>query len=344
MIANVQHWTELIAKRLSGNIRKDEARMLDAWTSRDPEHREYLEYLTQVWAVTGSLPVETELPQQDWDALERRLQTPSGTTLPRISLPIIKMPQIPLRKIAAVAAVILLGVISVALLFDNQRKSHVIIAEAGNLQAYEVVLPDGSKVVLRQGSNLRYNKDFAVREVTLTGEGFFSVTHDEERPFSVAAGNGNIRVLGTKFNVKALVNSPVELFVEEGRVAFAPNSSKYEAKIFSEGQAGILVVAANAEVERTAAPGQNITSWINGRLVFDHATLDHVLTDLTRHFSVPIQVADSALFTCELKADFDNATLENVLETLRFSLNLDIDKSGDGYIVSGEPCATDIEN
>lgn len=346
MIANVQHWTELIAKRLSGNIREDESRMLDAWVARDPEHMEYYQHLSRVWSVTGSLEPDLLHLEEDWTQIERRIQPHSASPrLPKISLPVITAPRIPLRRFAAVAAVFLIAIFGAIWIYQSQHdKPQLIIAEAGNKNSHEVVLPDGSTVILRKGSTLAYQDDFAEREVALNGEGFFDVTHDEARPFSVTAGNGTIRVLGTKFNVKTAENASVELYVEEGRVAFAPTTRKYDAKIFSEGQAGILLHVSGAEVERTAAHGQNVTSWINGKLVFDHVTLDHVLIDLTRHFSVPIQVADSALYACELKADFDNATLENVLETLRFSLNLQIEKSGNNYIVSGEPCATDIEN
>jgi transmembrane sensor len=249
-----------------------------------------------------------------------------------------------IRRIASVAAAILVLVACVVVISNLKNRPYQVTADAGNRDAYEVLLPDGSAVTLRKGSTLKYEKQFAERKVVLSGEGFFSVMHDEERPFMVEAGVGFIRVLGTKFNVKAMADKPVELYVEEGRVAFAPVARKFDAKIFSGGQAGQLAQTAQADIERTASPGQNITSWISGKLIFDHASLDHVLADLSRHFSVPMQVADSTLLTCELKADFDHATLENVLETLRFSLNLQIDKSGETYIISGEPCATNIQN
>jgi ferric-dicitrate binding protein FerR (iron transport regulator) len=219
----------------------------------------------------------------------------------------------------------------------------MILAEAGQNPSYEVLLPDGSKVTLRKGSSLRYEEHFVEREVTLIGEAFFDVTHDEAHPFSVVAGGGIVRVLGTKFNLKADQNTTVELYVEEGRVAFAPGTRKFDAKIFSEGQAGNLSSEPGAVVERSAAPGKNVTSWMSGKLIFDHATLDHVIADISRHFSVPVQ-ADSALYSCELKADFEHATLEDVLETLRFSLNLQIDTSGDGFLISGQPCATQSQN
>ena len=339
MIANVQHWTELIARRLSGNIREDESRMLDDWLSRDPEHLEYFAHLSAVWKVAGSVRVYSP-PEADWTSLERHLHPGMGkVVIPRIALPKIRT----IRMIGAAAIVLFLIATGVVFLLNQSRPSDQIVVEASASNTQEVLLPDGSKVMLRRGSTLQYDADFDIREVTLSGEAFFDVAHDEDSSFSIVAGHGNIRVIGTKFNIKALPGGPVELFVEEGRVAFAPISRRFEAKIFSEGQAGILADSTDAEVERSAAPGINVTSWINGRLVFDHTTLDHVLRDIFRHYSVSVY-ADSSLYICELKADFDNATLDNVLETLRFSLNLQITKSGESYIISGEPCASDLNN
>lgn len=346
MIANVQHWTELISRKLSGNIRQDEARMLEEWLARDPEHLDYYQNLLKVWEVSASAITHAPLPEADLTDLEARIQPSAGKLhLPKVMLPVVSLPGIPMRRLAMAASILLLAVVGTVLVYYTQTNhaSQVVLADAGGGAAKEVILPDGSKVTLRQGSTLSYDRDFVVRDVVLSGEAFFSVTREEERPFSVTAGNGTVRVLGTKFNIKAMPESPVELFVEEGRVAFSPTMSKYDAKIFSAGQAGELNPSEGAEVERTASPGPNVTSWMSGRLVFDHTQLDHVIADIARHFSVAIS-ADTSLYGCELYADFTHATLDNVLETLSFSLNLQIDKSGDNYVISGEPCATETEN
>lgn len=344
MIANVQHWTELIAKRLSGNIRDDEARMLDAWIARDPEHKEYYDHLVSVWSLTQKGQVQTTDVDADWTIFEKRLQqNPATLTIPKIRVLQIKPSRVALRVIASVAAVLLIGVVLVSVLL-REPKANLIAASAGDRTRFEVVLPDGSKVILRRGGSVEYNEDFKERDIVLHGEAYFEVTHDEAHPFTVSAGNGSVRVLGTKFNVKERDDKTVELYVTEGRVAFAPASRKFDAKIFSEGQAGMLAPQAEAEVERTAAPGPNATSWISGRLVFDHTSLDHVLEDIARHFAVQVQVADSALFSCELKADFENATLATVFETLRFSLNLDIDTTGNSYLITGNPCNPNQNN
>ena len=70
MIANVQHWTELISRKLSGNIRQDEARMLEEWLARDPEHLDYYQNLVKVWEVSTSAITNTSLPEADWNDLE----------------------------------------------------------------------------------------------------------------------------------------------------------------------------------------------------------------------------------------------------------------------------------
>jgi transmembrane sensor len=66
----------------------------------------------------------------------------------------------------------------------------------------QVTLQDGSQVELNLGSELTYSHYKDQRRVTLkTGEAFFSVTHDTTHPFVVKAGEGKIRVTGTRFNV-----------------------------------------------------------------------------------------------------------------------------------------------
>src|SRR5699024_6685187 len=66
------------------------------------------------------------------------------------------------------------------------------------------VLPDGSKVILNSNSSISYTDGFAKdkRELTLQGEGFFQVTKDPARPFTVHTGNIATTALGTSFNVR----------------------------------------------------------------------------------------------------------------------------------------------
>ncbi len=68
-------------------------------------------------------------------------------------------------------------------------------------------VPDGSIVVLNKHGSLTYPTRFDEKErkVKLTGEGFFTVTHNMHQPFVVECNDVNVQVVGTSFNVKSSV-------------------------------------------------------------------------------------------------------------------------------------------
>src|SRR5690606_22131582 len=70
---------------------------------------------------------------------------------------------------------------------------------------YSIVLADGTKAWLNAGSSLVFPSNFAKdqRVVEASGEVFFEVAKDKERPFIVRSKEFDIRVLGTVFNLSA---------------------------------------------------------------------------------------------------------------------------------------------
>src|SRR5437773_2731300 len=70
---------------------------------------------------------------------------------------------------------------------------------------YQIVLADGSKVWLNAASSLRFPTSFfgIERNVELSGEGYFEVSHDANKPFHVSVGGMDLQVLGTHFNINA---------------------------------------------------------------------------------------------------------------------------------------------
>ena len=76
-------------------------------------------------------------------------------------------------------------------------------------QRVHLTLPDGSEAWLSSLSTLKWPSVFSsdARTVELDGEGFFTVTKDASRPFTVQTQKYDVRVLGTEFNVYAYSNS-----------------------------------------------------------------------------------------------------------------------------------------
>jgi ferric-dicitrate binding protein FerR (iron transport regulator) len=110
---------------------------------------------------------------------------------------------------------------------DHMKWQEVIIPEGSKNQ---IILPDNSKVLLSPGSHLKYPDQFGkLREVILTGEGYFDVYHEANKPFIVRIPSLNIQVMGTRFNVHAYpTDSVFEVLLREGALTLAvPNKIGY---------------------------------------------------------------------------------------------------------------------
>ena len=110
-------------------------------------------------------------------------------------------------------SILSLGVI-VTLILASCSNSEVVKSSNSH---YEIVnFPDGSIAYLNKNSKIEYKKEFADRLVNQEGEVFYEVKHDDI-PFTVKTKSGEIKVLGTKFNVKA-TDKEIEVEVETGTV------------------------------------------------------------------------------------------------------------------------------
>jgi transmembrane sensor len=149
-----------------------------------------------------------------------------------------------------------------------------------------VELADGSSIVLNGGTRLTVRLDGDSRDVALTqGQALFDVAHDASRPFTVAAGDRTVRVLGTRFDVRRL-DGQVAVSVARGAVEVRPTAG-------SEGKAYRLRPGQNfaraegaAEAQVGAVETAEVGAWTSGRLVYRSAPLQ---------FATPIRLADPSL-------------------------------------------------
>ncbi|MHA7057296.1 FecR family protein [Aquimarina sp. M1] len=114
-------------------------------------------------------------------------------------------------------------------------------------------LPDGSLALLNHNSSIKYNEDFNLRNVKLEGEAFFDVVA-HEHPFVVITDHGEVKVLGTEFNVKATTNQ-LEVDVKEGLVELktAYNQSKLKKGVkvvYKEGEKTFQQIKSNQEFKK----------------------------------------------------------------------------------------------
>ena len=92
-----------------------------------------------------------------------------------------------------------------------------------------VTLPDSSVVYLNHNSSVEYDKSFETRNIILTGEAFFKI-EKKENPFIITTKEGDVKVLGTEFNVKVSKDN-FEVEVAFGTVEMLPKKTKAPKKL-----------------------------------------------------------------------------------------------------------------
>ena len=166
---------------------------------------------------------------------------------------------------------------------NDNKNNELIIPKGGE---YQVVLADGTMVWLNSASRLIYPQSFMGKErrVVLSGEAFFDVTHDAERPFVVETSRMNVKVLGTRFNVNdyddneevstTLVNGSVEI-VSGDQQAFrlVPGEQAYGKE---------------NELEKREVNVRLYTSWIDGKFLFNNTELEEIAKQISRWYDVEI--------------------------------------------------------
>jgi len=204
-------------------------------------------------------------------------------------------------------------------------------------QHREITLGDGTVVRMNSNSKIVVSSDFmrGAREITLTGEAFFDVKHNPEKPFVIHANQSTVEVLGTAFNVRSLYGeSNIQVAVMEGSVllkdASVENPQDLEATL-SKGQYGYMDI-----LERTISVDEfaieNYLVWKNGRLEFENLSLNHVCIQLNRLYDIKCHYADPKFENLQLTANFSNESIEKTLTVISLSLGIEFVQEGEEVI------------
>lgn len=192
-----------------------------------------------------------------------------------------------------------------------------------------LTLADGSLVILNSGSELRYIKNFEKgrREVQLKGEAFFRVAKDSLRPFIVHSRETSTTALGTSFNVKAYEGETLDVSLLTGKVAINREELMEEPITLLPGEA-LKINTEKNRLEKTGFDQELVMGWTKKRIIFQETPLMEAIRVLENWYGVQISIKNRPLNPVLLSGKFQDETLENVLEGLKFSARFDftIDK------------------
>lgn len=252
-------------------------------------------------------------------------------------------------RYVGIAAAVLLCVLGVWFFnqgaADVQQEQYAVSTRNGEKK--RIKLPDGSVAVLNAGSRLSYDKAFtgAVRRVVLEGEGYFDVVHRPEQPFIVHSRQMDVRVLGTRFNVKAyageqpeaaLIRGSIQLFLPDAKsplVTLKPNEKFVLGKGLELSASRKLVarsadfIVSTPKIVLPAAAGSG-AEWVHNRLSFDDTGFAEVAKLLERWYDVKIQINNPELLDYRFTGTFNDTGLQDILTGLSSSQEFKYRKEG----------------
>jgi transmembrane sensor len=316
------NWEILIAY-LDGTSTESDKEIIELWLKSNSDAKEEFERMKKIWNVNS-----LNLPAPDVNqALEkvidriklndRRAQLfDIKQTSVKDSLYIRFSKSIWIR--AAAIILISIGAIYIYLLTQNTNTTKLCQVAFNNIDS--LTLNDGTKVILDAGSSLYYQESFAndERRVRLEGEAFFYVAKNPAAPFIIQAEKCFIKVLGTKFNVRAWkMDKEVIVAVEEGKVSFKSDSMENKAQevILTAGKLSRLDSSGTLS-EPTNVDIVLLKSWMKREFYFINTPLEKVISQLERWYAVKFEVSDSSLLQNRITVFIQNRPLEENIKLI----------------------------
>lgn len=229
------------------------------------------------------------------------------------------------KRMAAAAAIVIVATAG-WLIWETSRQWQTIAAVAGN---QPVLLPDGSSVLLRKGSTVRYRKDFnnGQRTINLSGEAFFQVRQNGKYPFSIVTDNAEIKVLGTSFLVRSQRTTD-EIVVSTGKVSVTGRRETNASVLLEAGQ---KLLIQEDKLLAGKVSDSNYIAWTTGILDFKNTPLQEALKDVSNYYETTVSLAENVRLGIEnihLTASFRRQSLEQVLEEIQLITGLEVKKDG----------------
>ncbi|GAA0893436.1 FecR family protein [Fulvivirga kasyanovii] len=268
--------------------------------------------------------------------------------------PSFRMGQVPARKQAflsaqafkVAASLLLLAAISIfTYIFYSsniENTPEVKWIEKQTLAGQTTILTfkDGSEITLNGQSSIRFPENFGPtsREVFFSGEGYFDIATNPDKPFVVHMKDYSLKVLGTVFNINEYDSKEtLQISLLEGKVEVGKNTSR--EKITLEPGKQVTFNRATSEAVVNGFDVLKTVGWKDKIFIFEAEPLHHVLSVLEKRYGVIFQYAQEVAVGCKINASFKDESIKTILKALEHATG--IKYSTEDYksiILSGNGC------
>ncbi len=323
---------DLLVKHLIGETDAEENVLVEKWLEASDENKAEYGRMQKTWESTLNAHQKIIDTEAAWQKLTARIDAFEDE---KEIQPIVRSLNRPKWSWAAAAVILaLVGLFGIFQYFSGQE-----VAVKTDEMLVEQSLPDGSSVALNAHSELEYDKNFDgdKRKVTLKGEAFFEVQPNAAKPFVIDAGLGQVKVLGTSFNVEAREGSNISVHVVTGRVQLSlPESNADTALVILEaGETGIIDHKSK-RVFKESPMYDDALFWLNKKLVFNKVPLPRVFEVLEKNYKLQFSAYDATVEECLLTARFEKESIESILEVISATFNIQFVVQGESIQVNSQ--------
>jgi ferric-dicitrate binding protein FerR (iron transport regulator) len=303
----------LIIKYLRHELNDAESQQMIDWLQENDENRHFIFGLKDTYMLSCWKELQDKAGTGDgWKALAQTLhESKRSSNKERM--------YIVLKYTAAAILLFAFSFLMYNIVQSRQPQFNMIKTTSGQMST--LVFDDGTKVILNENSRLIYPKKFNknMRSVKLLGEAYFEVAHNPSRPFFVNTGNYTVKVLGTKFNVKAYPNQIYSYTsLKVGKVQILDNGKGN--KVLSELKPGTQLKY-NEKTGKYAVRSIDkdaIANWSLNQVVIKHKTFENIIAILSSKYGYTINLKNSDFGRSTYNITIDNEPLDEILSDIHF--------------------------
>ncbi|MEZ7514099.1 FecR family protein [Flavobacterium frigidarium] len=230
---------------------------------------------------------------------------------------------LPLYSAALKIAALVLILIGIPFLGNSLLKNENISVVAVKGEKKTIHLPDGSLVFLNSNSSISYLQNFKNnRELQLTGEAYFEVVKNPEKPFLVKTDKITTRVLGTSFNIEAYKNSRTKVSVNTGKVEVDIKEIS-EKTFLTKNQQLSFMTGSQAVLSKDNS--EDFNAWTRNTIVLNNTSLVDAAKILENWYDIKINFSSKKLKEMTISGKFKDEKLSNVLKSIAIVKELEID-------------------
>jgi len=320
---------ELILRHLNGEATDVEERRLENWRGASSDNEVRFQEVQAIWDGLGSVTGPRLSRRPDAHAMmaeaERRRARQRASRSRRA---VLRSPWTG-YGIAAAAALVL-GFVGLEMwpgMSTPGAALATVESSVGSGRVVAIRLSDGSFVRLAEGSTVDFPAEPDRREVVLDGRAFFAVAPGGV-PFVVRTGGGELRVTGTRFEVRD-DGEGLRVVVAEGTVELTASGRVVQVR------AGQVATAPPGGLPQVAVVDDvwALLDWPGGLLAFQHTSLREVAPQLEHHFGVHVALGDPAVADRTVTGSFQDESLQEVVDAICAVTAIRCEHQGDSLVL-----------